>query len=64
MARKSYDEMIADALREIGVLVLVFAVLDKLVVGQFSFSWNLVASFASSLLFLAGCYLERIRIDE
>ncbi len=64
MARKSYDEMTGDALREIGVLILVFAILDKLIAGKFSFGWNFSAILVSAAFFLAGCFLERSRVDE
>ena len=56
--RKSYAQMVAEALREIGVLVLVFSLLDRLVAGRITFVWVLFAVLVSFAVFFYGCYLE------
>lgn len=53
--------MLAEGFREIGVLILVFALLDKLVSGSITWQWTLAAIFISSLTFGAGVYIERRR---
>jgi hypothetical protein len=64
MARKLTEEMIGEGLRDVGILILVFAVLDKLVNGQITLWWTLAAVSVSALVFASGCYVERIRPDE
>ncbi len=64
MARKSIDEMVGEALREVGVLILVFAILDRLVAGSITWIWTVAAILISASAFLYGCVLERRRFDE
>ena len=61
--RKSYGEMAGEALREIGVLVLVFSVLDRMIAGNITAIWTAVTLAISVVSFLLGCMLERIRND-
>ena len=56
---KTYTEMVAEALREIGVLVLVFSLLDRLVAGRITVAWTVTATAVSVVTFATGCYLER-----
>ncbi len=63
LSKKSYAEMLAEALREIGVLTLVFALLDRIVAGRITVSWTLMALSISVASFLLGCVLERMRPD-
>jgi hypothetical protein len=55
--------MIAEGFREVGVLVFVFALLDKVVQGKITFWWTMIAVALSATCFTAGCYLERRRPD-
>jgi hypothetical protein len=64
MARESTSKMAAEALREIGVLIFVFAMLDKLVSGRITTLWTLATGVVSSIFFLSGIYIERRRRDE
>ena len=59
--KKTYAEMLADALREIGVLTLVFALLDRIVAGRITMAWTVAALSLSVASFLLGCELERRR---
>jgi len=56
--------MIADGLREAGVLVFVFAILDRLVDGHITTNWTLTAIGVSGVFFVAGLYIERRRPGE
>ena len=59
---KSWGEMSADALREAGVLVLVFAMLDKCMFGSGpSAVWTAAIVALALGGFLAGGVLERMR---
>jgi len=56
--------MIADGFREVGVLIFVFAILDKVISGQITGWWTVTAIVVSALFFFAGCYIERRRPIE
>ena len=59
---KSWGEMSADALREAGVLVLVFGLLDKYMFGPGpSAGWTAVVVSVALLSFVLGSVLERTR---
>lgn len=64
MARRPLDEMIGEAFREVGVLVLVFATLDGIIAGRVTLLWMISSFLLGLLLFLFGCYVERSRLDE
>jgi hypothetical protein len=64
LARKHFEEMIADGLREAGVLVFVFSILDRLVDGKITTDWTLVAIAVGGLFFGSGLYIERRRPGE
>jgi hypothetical protein len=64
MAKQSVNEMVAEALREIGVLILVFSVLDKIVAGSISVQWAAIVIFISTVAFVSGVLIERKRSDE
>ena len=52
------ERHIADALRECGILWLVFSALDKLVEGRLSVPW-IMANFAASVaLWACGMYID------
>ncbi|HEV7987829.1 MAG TPA: hypothetical protein VGP23_05020 [Candidatus Binataceae bacterium] len=59
---KTFSEMLGEALREIAVLVIVFAPLDRWVEGRI-YSWQDVwhTLLISAILFLLGVFLEKIR---
>ncbi len=57
--RKTYTEMVGEALREVGVLVLVFSLLDRLIAGRITLTWVLSAIAVSIVVFVYGCFLER-----
>jgi hypothetical protein len=59
---RSFPEMLREALREIAVLIIVFAPLDRRVDHR-SYTWiDLWETFAiSALLFLMGVILEKLR---
>jgi len=61
MEREPVEKMLAEGFREVGVLILVFAILDKLVSGSITWNWTLTALISSSLVFSAGVYIERRR---
>jgi hypothetical protein len=61
--RDPIEKMIGEAFREIGVLILVFAILDKLVSGSITWAWSLTALLSGTVVFGAGVYLERRRRD-
>jgi hypothetical protein len=63
MAKESVSKMAGEAFREIGILIFVFALLDKLVSGTITTRWTVVATALSVLFFSAGVLLERIRSD-
>jgi hypothetical protein len=64
MAKESVNKMVGEALREIGVLILVFSVLDKIVAGSISVQWAAVVIFISAVSFISGVLIERKRSDE
>jgi hypothetical protein len=64
LARKHFEEMVADGLREVGVLVFVFSILDRMIDGKITTIWTLVAIGTSGLFFCAGLYIERRRPGE
>jgi len=55
--------MFGEALREVGELVLVFALLDKVIKGDITPWWTVAAIAVASAIFLMGCYIERRRPD-
>jgi hypothetical protein len=61
LARKNLEEMVGDGFREVGVLVFVFSLLERLIKGDAP-AWWIGAAFAiATFFFLAGCYVERRR---
>jgi uncharacterized membrane protein YdbT with pleckstrin-like domain len=64
MAKESVNQMIAEAFREIGVLIFVFSLLDKIVTGYRTLLWASVVVAISVAFFVAGVVLERTRYDE
>ncbi len=64
MAKESVNQMIAEAFREIGVLIFVFSLLDKIVTGYMTLLWASVVVAISVAFFVAGVVLERTRYDE
>ena len=64
MEKEPVKKMLAEALREVGILIFVFAILDKMVSGSITIRWTLEAFAASAGFFGMGVYLERIRSDE
>jgi hypothetical protein len=63
MAKDSVSKMSGEAFREIGILIFVFSLLDKLVSGTITTRWTATAIGLSVLFFGAGVFLERIRTD-
>jgi hypothetical protein len=59
---KSFVEMLGEALRDLAVLSVLFVPLDFIAAGR-PFGWGSVAvtGLCSSLLFLFGVILEKIR---
>jgi hypothetical protein len=55
--------MIGEGLREVGVLILVFAILDKVITGNITLWWTTTALLSGLLFFTGGCYIERKRRD-
>ena len=53
--------MVSEALRELGVLIGVFAILDRLIADSITLLWSLTAIGVSALCFTAGGFLERRR---
>jgi len=51
-------ERFAEALRECGILWLIFAMLDRLLSGTLTWSWGLTNSAAALALWLYGTYIE------
>jgi hypothetical protein len=64
MAKDSVNKMCGDAFREIGVLIFVFALLDKIVSGTITRRWTILTMSFSTFFFLAGVLTERMRNDE
>jgi hypothetical protein len=62
MAKESVSKMFGEALREIGVLILVFSVLDKIVAGSITIQW--AVNVVSAISFVSGVLVERKRSDE
>jgi len=54
--------MAAEALREVGVLILVFSLLDRLIAGSITLLWTLSATAIRGASFFLGCMLERGRV--
>jgi hypothetical protein len=63
VARKQLEEMVGEAFRDIGILVFVFALLDRIIDGKINGWWTLTAIAIAAGFFLAGCYFERRRSD-
>jgi hypothetical protein len=59
--RNTVEQMIGEGLREVGVLVLVFAILDKVIAGNITVWWTAIALAGGLLFFAGGCYIERKR---
>jgi hypothetical protein len=59
--RKSVEGMTGEGFRDVGILILVFALLDKVIAGSITGWWTLTAIAISGAFFSAGCYLERRR---
>lgn len=64
MAKDSVKKMLGEGFREVGVLIFVFALLDKLVSGTITRSWTILTMSFSTFFFCAGLLLERMRNDE
>jgi len=64
MARKHFEEMIGEGFRDTGVLILVFAILDRIINGTITPWWTVTAIATSVGFFMAGCYIERRRPNE
>jgi hypothetical protein len=62
--RKFVEEMIAEGFRDVGILVLVFAILDRVITGGITVMWTLTAMAIATFFFGAGLYIERKRPDE
>ncbi len=63
VARRALDEMTGEALREVGIPIFVFAILDRLVADRITWKWTVVSATISFVFFLGGCYIERTRYD-
>ena len=61
MTPKTWTEMSAEALRDAAVLVLVFGLLDKFIVGGPSGPWTVVILAVAAVCFVAGGVLEKGR---
>jgi hypothetical protein len=61
MAKESVNQMVGEALREIGVLIFVFSFLDKFVAGSITIQWTMFAILFSTLFFTIGVLVERKR---
>jgi hypothetical protein len=59
--RRPIEEMIGEGFREVGVLVFVFAILDKLIAGSITGGWTATAIAISLGFFWAGCFIEKRR---
>ena len=64
MEREPVEKMLGDGFREVGVLVLVFALLDRILSGNITIRWTLAALALGILFFCTGLYIERRRRDE
>jgi hypothetical protein len=64
MAKESVSKMFGEALREIGVLILVFSVLDKIVAGSITIQWAVIVLLVSAISFVSGVLVERKRSNE
>jgi hypothetical protein len=62
--RKSVEEMTGEACREVGVLLAVFAMLDRIIAGHITVAWTITVALVSGVAFLLGCIIERVRTDE
>jgi hypothetical protein len=51
-------ERFAEAARELGILWLIFAPLDRLVAGTFTFTWGLINGISAIAVWLFGLYIE------
>jgi hypothetical protein len=61
VARKQFEEMAGEGFRDVGILVFVFSLLDRIIDGKITRWWTLSAVLISAFFFLAGCYIERRR---
>lgn len=61
MARRELEEMIGEGFREVGELVLVFALLERIIRGDITPWWTVSAIAVAFGFFGAGCYIERRR---
>lgn len=61
--REPIEKMIGEAFRECGVLVFVFAILDKVISGTITPWWTVAAICVALGLFAMGVYIERRRPD-
>jgi len=59
--REPIEGMIGEAFREVGILIFVFAILDKVIAGNITGWWTVAAVAVSAGFFSAGCYIERRR---
>lgn len=60
--RKQIEEMLGDFLRDAAVLVLVFALLDKVMAQRLTLWWVCGTIAISGLLLILGILLERWRL--
>ena len=56
--------MVGDAFRESGILVFVFAILDKVIAGSITLGWTALVFVVALALFGMGMIIERRRDDE
>jgi hypothetical protein len=62
---KTFAEMAGDTLREVAILIAVFAWLDRTVQGEeFLGGWTWKVLGASTLLFVVGVVIERRRLPD
>lgn len=64
VARKRFEEMAGEGFRDVGILVFVFALLDRIIDGKITGWWTVSAVCVALLFFLGGCYIERRRPDD
>jgi hypothetical protein len=64
MAKESVNQVIAETFREIGILIFVFSLLDKIVTGYMTLLWASVVVALSVTFFVAGIVIERTRSDK
>jgi hypothetical protein len=56
--RTHMQERFAEAARELGILWLVFSLLDRLVAGTFTFPWAFMNGGAAIVTWAFGLYIE------